>query len=98
MKYTLAGDINIDFYKYHDDKFNSEYFDMLFDLGYMPVITKATWINDHSATLIDHIYSNSPQKDFKSGICLPDLSDHLPCFRSITTKLSEHADDRYYRN
>mgnify|MGYP006964529241 CR=1 FL=1 len=42
MKYTLAGDINTDFYKYHNDKFNSEYLDILFDLGYMPVITKAT--------------------------------------------------------
>lgn len=72
MKYTSwAGNINIDFYKYHDDKFNSEYFDMLFDLGYMPVITKATRVTDHTATLIDHIYSNSPQKVLKSGICLP---------------------------
>ena len=77
---------------------NSEYLDMLFDLGYMPVITKATRVTDHSATLIDHIHSNSPQKAFESGICLPDLSDHLPCFCSITTKLSEYADDRSYRN
>ena len=98
MMYTLAGNINIDFYKYHDDKFNSEYFDMLFDLGYMPVITKATWITDHSAILIDHIYSTSPQNVFKSGICLPDLSDHLPCFCSTTTELSKYADGRYYRN
>ena len=28
----IAGDINIDFYKYHSDKFTSEYLDMLFDL------------------------------------------------------------------
>ncbi|CAH3024290.1 unnamed protein product, partial [Porites evermanni] len=38
----IAGDINIDFYKYHSDKFTSQYLDMLFDLGYMPLITKAT--------------------------------------------------------
>ena len=53
----IAGDINIDFYKYHSDKFTSEFLDMLFDLGYMPLITKATRITDHSATVIDHIYS-----------------------------------------
>ncbi|CAH3177120.1 unnamed protein product, partial [Porites lobata] len=40
----IAGDIDIDFYKYHSDKFTSEYLDMLFDLGYMPLITKATRI------------------------------------------------------
>ena len=94
----IAGDINIDFYKYHSDKFTSEYLDMLFDLGYMPLITKATRITDHSATLIDHIYSNSPQKVLKSGICLADLSDHLPCFCSIATKRPDYAGDRYYRN
>ena len=47
----------------------SEYLDVLFDLGLMPHITKAIRITDHSATLIDHIYMNSPQKVFKSGIC-----------------------------
>ena len=94
----ITGDINIDFYKYYSDKFTSEYLDMLFDLGYMPLITKATRITDHSATLIDHIYSNSPQKIFKSGICLADLSDHLPCFCSIATKLPDYSDHRYHRN
>ena len=94
----ITGDINIDFYKCYSDTFTSEYLDMLFDLGYMPLITKATRITDHSATLIDHIYSNSPQKIFKSGICLADLSDHLPCFCSIATKLPDYSDHRYHRN
>ena len=76
--YTTS-DINQDFFQYSTDKPTSDYLDMLLNLGYMPVITKATRITDHSATLIDHIYTNAPQKAFTSGICLADISD-LPCF------------------
>ena len=38
----VLGDINVDFFKYNDDKQTSEYMDMLLDLGYLPLITKAT--------------------------------------------------------
>lgn len=38
------------------------------------------------------------KKVLKSGICLADLSDHLPCFCSIATKRPDYAGDRYYRN
>ena len=55
---------------------------MLLDLGYMPPITKATRITDHTATLIDHIYTNVPKKITKAGICLADITDHLPVFYS----------------
>ena len=51
------------------------------------MITKATRITNHSATLIDHIYTNSPEKVIKSGICLADISDHLPCFCTVSTTL-----------
>ena len=71
---------------------------MLLNLGYMPTITKATRITDYSCALIDHIYSNTPQKMLKSGICLADFSDHLLCFCTIMTKLSLYLQDRYYRN
>ena len=43
---------------------------MLLNLGYIPMINKATRITNHSATLIDHIYTNSLEKIIKSGICL----------------------------
>ena len=40
----------------------SEYLDMLFDLGLMPVITKPTRVTDHISSLIDHIYTNAPER------------------------------------
>ena len=90
--------IRIFFFQYSTDKLTSDYLDMLLNLGYMPIITKATRITDHSATLIDHIYTNAPQKVFTSGICLADISDHLPYFCTLATKLSMHIYEKYYRN
>ena len=64
----------------------------------MPIITKATRITDHSATLIDHIYTNAPQNVFTSGILLADISDHLPYFCTLATKLPMHIYEKYYRD
>ena len=71
---------------------------MLFELGYMPLITKATHITYHSKTLIDHIYTNTPEKLIKSGICLADITDHLPCFCTFSTKITICNDQYYFRD
>ena len=77
--------LGIEILKYSEDKQTSEYLDMLLSLGFMPIITKPTRITDHTATLIDHIYTNTPEKLIKSGICLADIFDHLPVFCTMAT-------------
>ena len=94
----ITGDINQDFFCYGTDKATSNYLDMLFNLGYMPLITKPTRITNHSATLIDHIYSNAPHKVLMSGICLADISDHLPCFCTLATKIPFYIREKYFRD
>ena len=94
----ITGDINLDFFQYSIDKLTSDYLDTLLNLGYMPIITKATRITDHSATLIDHINTNAPQNVFTSGICLADISDHLPCFCTLATKLPTYIHEKFYRD
>ena len=76
----VLADINKNFLRYKDNKQTSEYLDMLWGRGLMPVITKATRITDHTLSLIDHIYTDTPEKVIKAGICLADVSDHLPVF------------------
>ena len=44
----VFGDININFLNCNRDNKTSDYLDMLLDLGYMPLITKATRITDHT--------------------------------------------------
>ena len=40
----------------------------------------------------------TPQKVFTSGICLADISDHLPCFCTLATKLPTYIHKKFYRN
>ena len=44
------------------------------------MITKPTRVTDHSAALIDHIYSNSKSLNSKSGIVITDVADHFGTF------------------
>ena len=94
----ILGDININFLKYNIDNQTSDFLDMILSLGFLPIITKATRITDHTATLIDHIYTNVPQKVLKAGICLADISDHLPIFCTVANKLPVTDDLRYFRD
>ena len=47
------------------------------------LITRPTRITDHSANLLDNIYTNNIKMPVQPGIILSDLSDHLPTFVMI---------------
>ena len=94
----ITGDKNIDFFQYNTNYQTSVYPDMLLSLGYLPIITKPTRITDHSATLIDHIYTNVPQKLVKCGICLVGITDHLPIFCTVDNKLPTCNERKYFRD
>ena len=53
---------------------------MMFSLGLYPLIDKPTRITDHSATLIDNIFTNELDSNINSGLLISDISDHLPIF------------------
>ena len=46
-------------------------------------------------SLIDHIYTNTP---IKSGICLADISDHLPVFCTMANTLPTNNEPRFFRH
>ena len=94
----VFGDLNENLLKYSEDKQTSECLNMLLSLGFMPIITKPTRITDHTATLIDHIYTNTPEKLIKSGICLADISDHLPVFCTMAEALPTNNEPKFFRD
>ena len=53
------------------------------------LITRPTRITDHSATLLDHIYTNNIKMPVQPGVILSDLSDHLPTFVMMSTCLKQ---------
>ena len=50
--------MNINFLKFSEHTQTEEFLDMLYANNILPIITKPTRLTDHTATLIDHIYTN----------------------------------------
>ena len=73
-----------------------EYLDILFSHGLLPIITKPTCITSYTATLIDHIYTNSSH--IVPGMATVDISDHLPIFCIVKSNPERVKLRSYYRD
>ena len=76
----LMGDLNIDLLKFETHAKTSNFIDDMFSYGLKPLITRPTRLTTHSATLIDHMFSNMIELNSKSGIIISDISDHFGIF------------------
>ena len=74
----LYGDFNLDILKFEENKFISSYIDTLFSFGFLQIVTKPTRVSENSATLIDHILTNSTCSSHNSFIICSRISDHFP--------------------
>jgi hypothetical protein len=76
----LKGDFNIDLFKTESCDYANYFTEQLFTSSFFPLITKATRITHHIATLIDNIFTNNLEQldDSINGIIFSDISDHLP--------------------
>ena len=88
----------MDLFQYSSNRQTSDHLVMLLDKGFMLLITKVTRITYHSKTLIDHIYTNTPEKLIRSGVCLADVSDHLPVFCYSASNLPPTNKETHYRD
>ena len=76
----LMGDFNIDLLKSESFDFAGKFFEQLIMSSFMPLIFKPTRITQHTATLIDNIFTNDIEalESSSNGIIFSDISDHLP--------------------
>ena len=82
-KVYIFGDFNLDLLKINENKFISEYVDSLFSFGFLQIVTKPMRISANSATLIDHILTNSLNETFESFLLCWQISDHLPLIHNL---------------
>ena len=80
---VLVGDTNIDLIQHDKDIHAQDIINTSLSHGFTEVISRPTRITDHSATLIDHIYTNSLENTTTAGIVLVDTSDHLGTFVAL---------------
>ena len=71
---------------------------MIYTYSYLPIINRPTRVSTDTATLIDHIWSNDLESNFKSGILRTDISDHfcLFCFAEADVSSSCRTEIKYH--
>ena len=82
----LMGDFNIDLLKVNIHAKTNEFVNDVISQGFLHKITRPTRITPHSATLIDHIYSNDNRptsQNSTSGIIITDVADHFGTFHIV---------------
>lgn len=94
----ILGDINIDFLKFNSNIPTEEYLYMLYTQNFLPIITKPTRLTNHTATLIDHIYTIVTSHQITSGIAGLDIPNHLPIFCIVDILTNRAKKQRYYRD
>ena len=82
-------------------KFNTtgkvtDYVNQLVSQGFNLCIDKPTRITAHSATCIDHVYSNIPLEEIVSVILESDVSDHFSTLTKIPGIYSEIKEEVIY--
>ena len=92
MCYFL-GDLNIDLFKCDDHKPTSNFLDTMYSYNMFPLIVKLTRVTVKSATLIDHIWTNSfdAHSQHKQGILLTSMSDHYGIFHITSSKMDKSS-------
>ena len=78
----LLGDWNVNLLNYDCHVPTTNVIDMFYSHGFMPLINRPTRISEHSATIIDNIFTNNHTDLLNSyhGILISDISDHFPIF------------------
>ena len=82
----ISGDTNIDILRSENNRSILEYISLMYSHSYLPIILRPTRVGSTSATLIDHIWTNSPQSVSTSGIILSNVSDHFAVFSAFGSK------------
>ena len=82
----IYGDFNLNILELSNNKFISEYIDGIFSHGYLQLVTRPTRIGENTATLIDHILTNSPLPSHETYVLCSQVSDHFPIIHQLDFK------------
>ena len=87
----LVGDLNINTLDYFKNSpIVRDFFNFVFQNGIFPVNKRPTRVTKSSATVIDHILTNTIiDSHIQSGIIKTDINDHFAIFSLIKTNLEQ---------
>ena len=87
----ICGDFNLNLLDSETNNSISQFINQMSTYSLLPVISRPTRITEQTSTLIDNIFIKHPN-NFKSGIIISTISDHLPVFmKKITNTIRDEA-------
>ena len=90
----LLGDYNLNLLNVDSHNPTSEFLEIMYSNHFFPLITRPTRITQHSATLIDNIFTNNitDLEPSLNGILVTDISDHFLIFHINYTYTAKEVD------
>ena len=79
----IMGDFNIDLLQYDTHNSTNDFLNSMISHSFLPYVLQLTRVTDHSATIIDNIFSNVTDYDTSSGNITNLISDHFAQFLMI---------------
>ena len=91
----ITGDFNINSIDYSTNSTVKNFFNLIFQNSFVPLISRPTRVTRKSATCIDHILTNVfIDSEIQCGILKTDISDHFPIFCLLKSKESNNSSKR----
>ncbi len=91
LQCTILGDMNVNLFNFETHPKTGNYLEGLFSNGFLPIIVKPTRITNSTATLLDHIYTNSITSTGHSGIIITDVADHFGTFYLVNSTKTNNS-------
>ena len=93
----IMGDFNINLLNYESHRDTNKFINFMVSHCLLPHILQPTRVTDHSATVIDNIFTNATDFDTTSGNILNQLADHLSQFLIFKKLNINNKDSAFYK-
>ena len=80
---VIHGDFNIDLMTMETNHMVQQFVFLMFEHGFLPVILRPSRVCTTTASLIDHIWINKPDRLANAGIVTSTISDHFAVYADI---------------
>ena len=93
----LTGDFNMILLGFDKNKKVQSFVNLMFRFGMIPTINKPTRVTRHTATAIDHVFTNTIMGniEIKTAIVKTDISDHFPTIFATKNKTDAEITEQY---
>ena len=84
------GDFNLNLLNYDTHSETNDFINLMITHYLLPHILYPRQVTDHSATIIDNIFTNITEFNSKSGNILCEMTDHCPQFIIVEKSIIEY--------